>query len=184
MKLEQWSFVSQIIGAVAVVLSLIFVGVSIQQNTRAIRLSTAQNFQADFRQHELASAQSSDLMDIMYRIDQSLEVTPVEAERARAFSSAILRAWANAYFQYENGVLDHELWEGQAHRMARTWARFRALRDVWAEDEDMFQPGFVEFMHKNVAKRAVEDAKARPTPEPVPPPSNATPTKADDEKQR
>jgi hypothetical protein len=152
MKLEQWSFVSQIVGAVAVVLSLIFVGVSIQQNTRAVRLSTAQNFQADFRQHELVTAQSSDLADIMYRIDQSLEVTPAEAERARAFSSAILRAWANAYFQYENGVLDRELWNGQARRMERTWARFQAIKNLWAEDKDMFEPGFVEFVDKNVAK--------------------------------
>jgi hypothetical protein len=152
MKLEQWSFVSQIVGAVAVVLSLIFVGVSIQQNTRAVRLSTAQNFQADFRQHELVTAQSSDLADIMYRIDQSLEVTPVEAERARAFSSAILRAWANAYFQHENGVLDRELWEGQARRMARTWARFQAIKDLWADDKDMFEPGFVAFVDKNVAR--------------------------------
>jgi hypothetical protein len=153
MKLEQWSFVSQIVGAIAVVLSLIFVGVSIQQNTRAIRLSTAQNFQADFRQHELLTAQAGDLADIMYRTNQSVEVTPVEAERARAFSSAILRAWANAYYQNENGVLDIELWEGQTRRMARTWARFPAVRTLWAEDKDMFEPGFVAYVEKNIAKQ-------------------------------
>jgi len=152
MKLEQWSFISQIVGAIAVVLSLIFVGVSIQQNTRAIRLSTAQNFQADFRQHELLTAESSDLADIMYRIDQSADVTAVEAERARAFSSAVLRAWANAYYQHENGVLDNELWNGQARRMARTWSRFTAIKTLWTDDKDTFEPGFVEFMDKNIAK--------------------------------
>jgi hypothetical protein len=152
MKLEQWSFVSQIIGAIAVVLSLIFVGVSIQQNTRAIRLSTAQNFQADFRQHELLTAQQGDLADIMYRVNQSADVSPVEAERARAFSSAILRAWANAYYQNENGVLDRLLWEGQTRRMVRTWARFTAVRSLWAEDKDMFEPTFVDYMERNIVK--------------------------------
>jgi hypothetical protein len=156
MKLEQWSFVSQIVGGIAVVLSLIFVGISIQQNTRAIRLSTAQNFQADFRQHELLTAQTGDLADIMYRINQSIEVTPVEAERARAFSSAVLRAWANAYYQNENGVLDRALWEGQGRRMARTWERFAAVRALWADDKDMFEPGFVDYMEKNITRQLPE----------------------------
>jgi hypothetical protein len=41
MSLEQYSYLAQIIGAVAVVASLIFVGVQVRQNTKAVLAQTS-----------------------------------------------------------------------------------------------------------------------------------------------
>ena len=42
MKLEKWALIAEIIGGVAVVFSLIYVGFQVAQNTQAIRINTVQ----------------------------------------------------------------------------------------------------------------------------------------------
>jgi len=41
-KLQEWALVAEIVGAVAVVVSLIYVGVSVRQNTDAILVANHQ----------------------------------------------------------------------------------------------------------------------------------------------
>ena len=64
MSLEQWADLSQIVGGLAVVASLIFVGLQLRQNTDAIRASTSQAHSAMYHAINTSVIDSSDFARI------------------------------------------------------------------------------------------------------------------------
>jgi len=67
MSLEQYSDLSQIIGAVAVVASLIFVGVQLRQNTKAVRAPTSQAHAVGYQQIIAGISNSGEFASIWRR---------------------------------------------------------------------------------------------------------------------
>ncbi len=149
---EKRKDIIEAVGLVAIVASLLFLGVEIQQNTAAIELSTAQSFQSDFRAHEIVIAQDGDLADLLQRATEDISgLTQAELMRVRLLESSVLRAWANAYYHYSEGALEERLWLGQTRRMKKTWRRSSTMRYFWEDLKTTFEPDFVAFMETIVA---------------------------------
>ena len=149
---EKRKDIIEAVGLVAIVASLLFLGVEIQQNTAAIELSTAQSFQSDFRVHELVIAQDGDLADLLQRGKEDMSgLTQAELIRVRLLESSVLRAWANLYYHYSEGALEERLWFGQVRRMKQSWRRNSTMRYFWEDLKTTFEPDFVVFMETVVA---------------------------------
>ena len=58
MKLEKWALIAEIIGGIAIVLSLVFVGIEIRRNTNAAYAATYDQILADHIDINLAEANS------------------------------------------------------------------------------------------------------------------------------
>ena len=65
MSLEQLSYAAQIVGTVGVVLSLLFVGVQIRQNTAALQRNEHNNTMAQWSVIRMAIAQNRDIGELM-----------------------------------------------------------------------------------------------------------------------
>jgi hypothetical protein len=65
MSLEQWSNLAQIIGSAGVVLSLIFVGLQVRQNTRAIQRNEHNATMAQWTVIRMAVARNRDIAEFM-----------------------------------------------------------------------------------------------------------------------
>jgi len=65
MSLEQWSNLAQIIGSAGVVLSLIFVGLQVRQNTRAIQRNEHNATMAQWTVTRMAIARNRDIAEFM-----------------------------------------------------------------------------------------------------------------------
>jgi hypothetical protein len=65
MSLEQWSSLAQIVGSVGVILSLIFVGLQIKQNTRAMQRYEHNATMAQWTVVRMAVAQHRDIAELM-----------------------------------------------------------------------------------------------------------------------
>lgn len=137
--LSRWT---EAIGVVGVVASLIFVGIEIRQNTRAVRGATYQSL-----------AESS--MTLLFRIADSPEVgaqisswgrgEELDAEvtaRVEALVMAYLRHLENAYYQMEEGTLDPEFLDNWAGNP--TFA-LPHVRDFWAQRRPAFGGAFREY---------------------------------------
>lgn len=111
MSLEQAALISQIISAIAVIASLIFVGFQLSQNTRAVRASTSQAHSATYLQAvtslfddaEMASIWRRGLLDFNALDDD-------ERVRFLAFTSALFRFYEASRIQMLRGQLDNEHW--------------------------------------------------------------------------
>jgi hypothetical protein len=161
MSVQDWGAIGELLGAVAVVLTLIYLAKQIRLNTRAMeenrRLALAQTYQirSDALQEMMVRAADSDhIGPIIIKLTQlgypenvaSLDLlTPEERGRFRQWQIAQVTHWDNMYFQYQQGYLDREYYEDEFQRRVRrltpTW---RALglangRKSFVEELDRLQ---------------------------------------------
>jgi hypothetical protein len=144
MTINEWGSIGEVISAIAVVITLIYLAVQIRQNTHAMeenkRLALAQTYQirADALQDMLVHAADSRYIGpLITRLTQlgypedvrALEtLTPEERGRFRQWQIAQQTHWDNMFFQYQQGYLDEEYYrDSVCVRVARLAPTWRAL---------------------------------------------------------
>jgi hypothetical protein len=112
MKMENKQVI-EITGAIAVVLSLIFVGLELRQSTVASKAASYQALGMTSIETWRLRAENRDLNDIIDKFSRAsdIEVSNMRASDislARAFVISVLRANETAFLQVESGLLDPE----------------------------------------------------------------------------
>ncbi len=98
MSLEQILYVSQVIGSLAVIGSLVFVGVQLRQNTRAVRASTSQAHSTMYHEIVASVIESGEVANIWRRgLAQPDSLGPDELVRFIAFASSFFRFYEASY---------------------------------------------------------------------------------------
>ena len=136
-KLSNWASIAEIVSAAAVVISLIFVGLQIRQNTQVTKSSAYQSLLVQFNDwREEVSSDDSKLQlynDYILSGDVPEESTP---ERMK-LNSILLNLWANmenAFTAYDAGLMDGDEWE-------------RVQRSVCIEYERMLAANINEYIY-------------------------------------
>ena len=112
MKLSDWANVAEIASAVAVVASLAYVAVQINQNTVAIEASTQQG-RLDYgrEQAELLFTEPK-LAKLVLKAEKDAEnLTEEDHLRFYEFTTWRLAAWELAHMGHLDGIMDEEMWE-------------------------------------------------------------------------
>jgi len=125
LKATNWKDIAELVGIAAIVASLIFVGLQMQQ-TQKIALAAAYQARADTSIGIFQSISESDeLISTWTKINQSMfsatyddagidfsnQLTPREKTVAIAFFFQRLTYLENMYFQYRNGFVSEEQWQ-------------------------------------------------------------------------
>ena len=141
MTLQDWGSIGELISAIAVVATLIYLTKQIRLNTismdEARKLALAQTYQmrSDALQAMMVAAADSDhigpaiikLTEFGYPEDLTAldRLTPDERGRIRLWQIAQQTHWDNIYFQYQQGYLDEEYYQDsfreRVARLAPTW---------------------------------------------------------------
>lgn len=122
MSLEQASLVAQIVSALAIIASLIFVGLQVRQATKAVRNSSSQAHSSIYTQIVTTLIEHGDFAGIWRRtlIDPA-SVNEVDWVRFVAYCSALFRFYESSRVQWLHGQLNQEHWqtiEGQVRTLA------------------------------------------------------------------
>lgn len=141
MTLEQASFLAQIVSAVAVVASMVFIGIQLRTAVRAVRASTSQAHSALYHAIVVTIVQNGEFANIWRRALSDFEGCGAD-ERVRfvAQASALFRYYESSRVQWLRGQLDPEHWftiERQAMSLAaqpgiKSWW---ILRRHWHSDD-------------------------------------------------
>jgi hypothetical protein len=113
MTLQDWSNLAQVIGALAVVISLFYVGFQIKRNTGAVRSATAQavhdNY-ADWYMNLMGNAELNRIAIKGLKDYSSLD----ETEKAQLIEicMAFMSFSQNAFYQWQEKALSPPLWSG------------------------------------------------------------------------
>jgi hypothetical protein len=141
MTLQDWGSVGEVVGALAVVATLIYLAKQIRQNTHAMdegrRLALAQTYQlrSDALQAMLVQAADSEYIGpIIIKLTEhgypedvkALEgLTEAERRRFRMWQIAQQTHWDNMHYQFQQGYLDREYYEDafkeRVVRLAPIW---------------------------------------------------------------
>lgn len=153
MTLEELYYVSQIVAALMIFASLVFVGLQMRAQTRETRYSTMNQILTDYDQ--ILSAWSNDPLaaqDYFAGVNGGLEAVPLERRAAHIFLvSRLLRLYERAHIQRAARRLGDDAWES-IHRGVEPATMGKSFKEYWQSRKAGFSPAFVAFVDKEMER--------------------------------
>ncbi len=107
MTIQDWGAFGELVGGVAVIVTLIYLAFQIRQNTRAIRLSTSHAVTEDFRNTFALMAEQIELADAIHKGSKDpRSISGAEKMRYWGFNHYYLYAFENAYVESAQKVTE------------------------------------------------------------------------------
>ena len=139
--LQDWASIAEIAGAVAIVISLIYVGYGLRENTRAIEAQTRQAFSAqDMTFFETALDQSV-VATALAKLAAGEELTQLEQSQLETRAHMNFRIFEHAFYQSQKGTLEEGEWDRYA-RIVLSKCTSESAQAMWNRRRDIFQPEF------------------------------------------
>jgi hypothetical protein len=152
MSLEQISLISQIISAVAVIASLIFVGFQIHQNTQVARAQIREHIMSDWGSTAQVLTQNPKVFATGIAGAQE-EYDALSNEDKFTFMTQafiVFKHYENMFLQYKAGFLDEETWVAWSTHPLMYFHQ-RGIRNWWKERGIAFTPSFRAFLEASEA---------------------------------
>lgn len=158
MKLEKLSSLAELISAIAIVITLVYLSVETQQNTTAVQASVRQAMLQDDLQ--LLSMQM-DYPHVMPGAYTGKNLTDDEQVQLISWLIAFIRIRENHWLQFQNGVIDEATWATYRTPFAGVFSQPFA-RAMWEArvSSGAFVPGFVSDVNALLAHTPVKAASS------------------------
>ncbi len=145
------ALIAEIVGAVAVVISLVFVGLQVAQANDLARDAAEQKQIESMGRLSLVVVENPQLADVMARATAGLDVSPGEQLHLTSYLMFVERTQEALYWQYLNGQIDPGLWE--AHRLQGQAAQNSPLiQAIWQSRKAFFSKRYREFRDEETRK--------------------------------
>ena len=150
MKLEKWALIAEIVGGLAIVVTLIVLIAEVRGNTGAVRAQTSYALYLQERERRNRLIENTGgILEIRIRARAGESLSEIEEQQ---------------YGIYSNDLLDHFQWqyrEVQAGRLSEDFIDTRVWSVVWWSNAPglpgaydvrklTLDPGFVEFLERSV----------------------------------
>ena len=150
MTIQDWGALGELVGGVAIIVSLIYVGLQIRQGTRASRAATSQAFSEQYSSIILQLTKPS-LRDIFWRGKDGLEnLKESEIVAFMGFLATIVRLGESFYFQRQEGTFDTRIFDAWLLQTMDLFVQ-KGPREYWALRSHQFNPEFVRFFEEKLA---------------------------------
>ncbi|MEH6552434.1 MAG: hypothetical protein V7744_20860 [Pseudomonadales bacterium] len=137
--------IGEIIGALAVVVSLVYLAAQIRTQNKEARAAAAHDIYEGFRD-VMGTFADRDNAEVLARANEDVNSLS-EVDRIILISCVqrLMRLWEEAYHQHRQGRLDDEIWQSMVDQYASFLANASGAH-IWKIRKNYFTPGFREFV--------------------------------------
>ena len=152
MNIEIIANYAEIVGGVAVLISLVYVGLEIRRNTKSSLSQTNMTTHESMANISLEVGKDAQLSSLLRKGLLSFNKLDDDEEfQFFLLLTSLYRRFENVFYQNEKGLLDDELWKGYSHSMTTNFntdggKEFLRLR------KDSFSTSFVAFLEASKTK--------------------------------
>lgn len=155
MDWEALGAIGELVGAVGVIATLVYLAMQIRQNSNVVRSSTRQAISKEQKDMGIQIVTNPEARAAaMYWI--GLEEDPALAAQVRndMFIRACLRMWENQYHQYKDGTFELDIWEGYLENMIKVLnqKRFQAW---WPSNRALYSANFSLFIDSMISTNEI-----------------------------
>jgi hypothetical protein len=148
MSLDDLGNVGELVGAIAVVVSLLYLAVQIRQNTRSVRAATHHSSARAATETQNFFGQSNDAARIFLAGSRdSEELTEEERMRFDSMLLSIFMWYEDSFFQYQQSMIDGEVWEGRQQALLGQLKR-PGTASWWSRRSKFFARSFVSYVNR------------------------------------
>jgi hypothetical protein len=157
LTLQDLGSIGELLGAIGVILSLVYLAVQIRQNTNALRASSNHSLNDAFSGFLTLLVENERASDILSRGAENLE--SLDAKDCDTFYSLLgllFNHFENCHLHYRKGLLDPDQWA--RWRIAIGWyAGLPGVSVWWQNRGGIFSPQFREFVSEERRSRGATD---------------------------
>ena len=137
---------AELLGAIGVIASLIYLSRQVRQNTRAVRMANAAAGQNNFQQLARFLYEDREGCALILRaMERADDLAPAERLSAYAYFFDFLKTAELAHYHFRHGELDEPFWAASL-RFYQAYFSTPGFRAYWAERRTAFLPEFQEAM--------------------------------------
>lgn len=142
--------IADLLAALGVVASLIYVGYQVRETQRAVRAATAQA-RTDLGVQLISSRYTTDIADVLVKSQENPgSLTKAERFKLKSFFTAHVRHGQNLFYQLQKGLLD-EYFSFGAARVTAYWIRnYPWASEEWEQVKKSVPPEFSAFIDKEL----------------------------------
>lgn len=135
----------EFVGALGVVVSLVYLARQMQQNTTSVRAASFNSMVQNSLTLLEHSFRDSEFAAFLHRAQED-PASLTEAERLRwdAYMTAVFRHFGNLVYQHRVGALDRQMWESYERTLADHLRRTPSWGRWFEENKDVFSAALVE----------------------------------------
>jgi len=146
MKLEKYALIAEIIGGLAVIVGLIFVGLELRQNTVVQRVTATQTLVADYENAVDLLTKDERSACIYVRGSNGLEnLTGIERYEFFVMWFHLLRAAEQLHYYSLEGMVEQRIWRGFQRQLDEV-VRYPGVQQYWQLRRDWYSDEFQEFV--------------------------------------
>jgi hypothetical protein len=146
MKLKRYALIAEIVGGLAVIVGLIFVGLELRQNTLMQKVTATQTLVVDYENAIDTIGQDTETACIYVRGINGLEnLNGIERYRFFILWFHILRAGEQLHYYSLEGMVDQRIWRGFQRQLDEV-IRLPGVQQYWAVRKDWYSDEFQAFV--------------------------------------
>ena len=155
-KLAELASIAEIIGAVAIIISLIYVGLQVNDNTAAVRSAAANDASVSMQTWYLEMGSNRQAADMWFNAMTSPEPLQTNDEfQFMMMMHAGLLGMQNSYLLAEEGTLDAEFREAVTTALVAV-KDLPGMARYWRQRRGFFHSGFAEYVDGLLAQEPIE----------------------------
>jgi hypothetical protein len=162
MSLEHVFYISQIVAALALVASLLFVALEVRNSTRESRHRAGEEAYQKFREVQLETASNADLARIWASgVHDFSSLEALDRTRFLLVAHVFFKNWESVFLVHIDGRLSHELCES-TECMAGDLIGYPGIRTAWSARKKYFHPAFRSHVDSRIEAAPNDDKAALP----------------------
>ncbi len=147
-KLQEYAFIAEIISAIAIVISLVYVGIQVNDSTRAIRSAASSDANGSMQSWYQEIGSNKQMSDLFIHTMRNTDSLSIEDEfQFLMITHAVFLGFQNSYLLTEEGALDPKITEAIT-------AALVGVKDLpgfdlyWHQRKDYLHQGFVAYVEE------------------------------------
>jgi len=148
MNWEAINAISQFVSSIAVVLSVLYLGIQVHRSTRIARVAAQDAAASAVREVTNTFMENAEMSRIWGAGLEKLETLSAE-DQARFFHAAhqFLKALETIHFHYVNGLMDKQLWLGW-QELLRHYITAPGIVQYWNRRSELFSGRFRDYVNQ------------------------------------
>ena len=154
--LQDLGSLGEFVGAMGVVISLVYLARQMSQNTTSVRAASFNSMTENSLRLLEPSFRDGDFADFLHRAQRDpSSLAPNEQLRWDAYMTAVYRHFGNLVYQYRVGALDGQMWQSyrdtlKKHLTIPSW------RAWFEENKELFSTSLVELVEQALRELEAE----------------------------
>ena len=154
MTLEHYANVAEIIGALVVVVTVVFLALQVRRNTQSLRSTATQTAHQELSELYNTFLEDPSFLDLWMRATEDPSaLSNLETARLNAWWMKGSLSGQNWYLQTKVGAIEPTMWRSYAkliHRLCHT----EMYKQFWSERKFVFAPEYVKRIEKMMSEPA------------------------------